>query len=193
MSEPSAEAIVETAPGSVIDRLDDRVDELWGRILRGRPGVDRVFYLASELADFSVIWQLVGLAQGTRRGPDDTEATVRLGLVLLAESALVNQGVKRLFRRRRPIMTQPRPHHLRVPRTSSFPSGHASAAFTAAGILASREPRLRPVIYAGAVIVATSRIHVRVHHASDVLAGAALGAVFARIATRAWPLPARSD
>lgn len=192
MPEPLSDVIEETAPGSAIDRLDDRLDALWGRALRGRPGVDRLFYLASELADFSVIWQLAGLAQGLRRDENDQEATVRLATVLLLESALVNQGIKRLFKRRRPERDHIRPHDLRKPRTSSFPSGHASAAFTAAGILAQRDPNLRPIIYLAATIVATSRVHVQVHHGSDVIAGAALGVVFAKLAQRIWPLPARN-
>lgn len=191
MPEPLAEVIEETPAGTRIERFDERFDELWGRTLRGHPSLDRLFYLASELADFSVIWQLAGLAQGLRRDPNDEEATVRVGSFLLVESALVNQGIKRLFRRQRPEVDHPRPHHLRKPKTSSFPSGHASAALTAAGILSQRDPKLRPVFYGAAAIVATSRIHVKVHHASDVIAGAALGIVFARIATRIWPIPAR--
>ena len=48
-----------------------------------------------------------------------------------------------------------------------------------------------PLFYGVAVLVATSRVHVQVHHASDVIVGAALGAVFARVAIRQWPLPPR--
>jgi undecaprenyl-diphosphatase len=107
------------------------------------------------------------------------------------ESLLVNQGIKRLVDRPRPQPVDPRPHDLRKPLTSSFPSGHASSAFTAAGVLGERDPALRPLYYGIALLVATSRVHVQVHHASDVIAGAALGAVFARVATRLWPLPPR--
>lgn len=171
-----------------VDRFDDVVDRAWGRVLRGRPGADRTFYLASELGDFSLIWQMAGAAQGLR-SDRDANATARLAVVLLVESAVVNQGLKRLVRRPRPQPVEPRPHELRKPLTSSFPSGHASAAFTAAGILGHHDPALRPLYYALAAVVATSRVHVQVHHASDVIAGAVLGAVFARITTRVWPLP----
>ncbi len=171
-----------------IHRLDERVDAAWERALRGRPLVDRTFYLASELGDFSLIWHLIGAAQGLRSDEDAT-ATARLAVVLLAESLLVNQGVKRLVRRPRPVHDAQRPHALRTPSTSSFPSGHASSAFTAAGVLADRDPALAPLYYGVAVVVATSRIHVRIHHASDVVAGAALGMVLAKVALRAWPLP----
>lgn len=171
-----------------VDHFDDLVDRGWGRALRGRPGADRVFYLASELGDFSLIWHLVGAAQGLRSDAD-ADATVRLAVVLLGESLFVNQGIKRLVDRPRPRPSEPRPHVLRKPLTSSFPSGHASSAFTAAGVLSERDPSLRPLYYAVATVVATSRVHVQVHHASDVIAGAALGAVFAKVAVRLWPLP----
>jgi undecaprenyl-diphosphatase len=176
--------------GTPIDRFDDAVDRLWGRAVRGHPAVDRLFYLASDLGDFSLIWHLIGTAQGLR-SERDADATLRLAGVLLVESLVVNQGIKRLFRRPRPLATEPRPHHLRRPVTSSFPSGHASSAFTAAGVLSAHDPKLAPAYYTVAVVVATSRLHVRIHHASDVIAGAALGALFARAAVRLWPLPPR--
>lgn len=171
-----------------IDRFDDTVDRRWGRLFRGRPGADRLFYLASELGDFSIVWHLLGAAQGLR-SDRDADATVRLAVVLLGESLLVNQGIKRLVNRPRPQPVEPRPHDLRKPLTSSFPSGHASSAFTAAGVLGAHDPKLKPLYYAVAAVVATSRVHVQIHHASDVIAGAALGAVFAKVALRAWPLP----
>lgn len=175
---------------ALVDRFDDTVDRAWGRVFRGRPGADRVFYLASELGDFSLIWQMIGIAQGLR-SDRDADASARLAGVLLLESLFVNQGVKRLVNRPRPVVVEPRPHHVRKPLTSSFPSGHASSAFIAAGVLSAHDPRLKPLWYGIAAIVATSRVHVQVHHASDVIAGAALGAVLAKVAVRAWPLPVR--
>jgi len=40
-----------------------------------------------------------------------------------------------------------------------------------------------------ATVVACSRIHVRVHHGSDVVAGAALGLALGAVAKRLWRLP----
>lgn len=165
--------------------FDQRVDRAFDRI-RGHPRIDHAYYLASELGDFSLIWHLIGTARGLR-SDRDADAAVRLAGILLAETLLVNQGVKRLINRDRPIHETIRPRRLRTPRSSSFPSGHASAAFTAAGVLSDGDP-LWPLYYAVAVFVATSRIYVRIHHASDVVAGALLGAVLARVALRLWPL-----
>jgi undecaprenyl-diphosphatase len=172
---------------SAVKRFDRRVDEAWGR-LRGNPLADRAFYLASELGDFSLIWLLIGAAQGVR-SDEEADASIRLALLLLAESALVNQGIKRVVRRPRPDAGVPHPHRLRTPRTSSFPSGHASSAAAAATLLSARHPRRAPLYWGIAAVVATSRIHVQVHHASDVIAGAAVGVAFARVAQRVWPAP----
>jgi membrane-associated phospholipid phosphatase len=186
------EELVASPPVAWIDRVDHRFDQWWGDTFRGNPALDRAYYLASELADFSLIWQLIGAAQGLRSDPKDPDAALRLGVTLLVESLVVNQGIKRLFKRPRPVAIAPRPYALRKPLTSSFPSGHASAAFTAAGVIAQRDPDRRVLVYALATFVATSRIHVKIHHLSDVVAGAALGTVFAKVATRAWPLPERA-
>jgi undecaprenyl-diphosphatase len=171
-----------------VQRFDDRVD---GAVdaLRGHKTADRLFYGASELGDFSLIWHLLGAARGVTSDRKADEA-IRLSAVLAAESVLINGIVKSFFRRTRPewLSDTPRPHRLRRPRSSSFPSGHASAAFTAATLLAEDDP-LWPLYYAAAAFVASSRTYVKIHHASDVVAGALTGMVIGRVARKAWPRP----
>src|SRR3546814_6453657 len=129
----------------------------------------------------------MGAGRYMRRGQVPRSAG-RLAASLGVESDRVNVGVKRLFRRHRPVWEEdrPRPDRLRTPRTSSFPSGHASSAFTAAGVLSHGDP-LWPVYYGVAIVVASSRVYVKIHHASDVVAGAALGVGLAALARRALP------
>ncbi len=162
--------------------IDTRVDAF-----RGHPHVDRVMYAASDLGDFSLVWHLVS---ATRALGSDRRAihAVRVAAVLGVESALVNGPVKNIFRRHRPAWEQERPRRLRRPRTSSFPSGHASSAMTAAGLLAE-DDALWPVYYAIGAVVAGSRVYVKIHHPSDVVAGALLGIVLARLARSVWPFP----
>jgi undecaprenyl-diphosphatase len=159
-----------------VTSLDRWGDEQLERV-RGHPIVARVFSMASRLGNFSVIWHLIGLV----RAVIDTSA-IRQSLVMSAligaESLIVNQGVKRLFRRTRPTESGDPRFRIRRPSTSSFPSGHASAGFFAAGILTTATGWwLAPAWYAIATIVAISRVYVRIHHLSDVVAGAALGAL----------------
>lgn len=169
-----------------VQGLDDAVDAAFDRHLRGKPVVDRLMYSVTELADFSLLWHLLGAARGLR-SERDAAAAVRLSVVLGVESTLVNGGLKSLFRRQRPIPEFERPHHLRMPVTTSFPSGHASAALCAATLLADGRSRPAKVAWFGlAGLVAASRVHVKIHHASDVLGGAAVGLVVGRVARRLW-------
>ena len=166
------------------EAVDRRVDRA-----RGHATLDRVMYGATELGDWSLLWHLVGAGQALLPGRDPM-SSVRLSMFLGAESLLVNGAIKGAFRRHRPVWEEdrPRPHRIRQPVTSSFPSGHASAGFAAAGILSQGDP-LGPLYYGLAVVVASSRVYVKMHHASDVIAGAAIGVGLAAVARRIWPKP----
>ena len=165
------------------ERFDRAADAAFDR-LRGNPVADAVMYGASAVGDHGLVWLvLAGLRAARER---DRAEAVRVTAIMAAESAIVNGGIKSLFRRVRPVVDVPRPFHLRIPRTSSFPSGHATSAFCAAAVL-SEGDRAWPAYYALAAVVAASRVHVRIHHASDVVAGVAVGAVLGRLARRIWP------
>lgn len=170
-----------------IDAVDVTVDRWFDR-LRGREAADRVFYGASELGDFALIWALLGTAQGLR---DDVavKRAVRLGVALAIESALVNGLLKSVVRRERPHRVGSVSRRLRLPRTSSFPSGHASSAFAAATLLSEGEGKaLTAGYHAVAAVVASSRVYVRIHYASDVLVGAVVGRAYGRFVRRRFPL-----
>ncbi len=169
---------------AAVDRFDDRVDAVIDRY-RGNPALDRIFYTATESGNFSLIWHALGIAKGL--GPAGFESTVRQSVALGIESAVVNGPIKSMFNRKRPVAEFDHPHRLRTPRSSSFPSGHASSGLMAAALL-SDGSKLKPVYYATAAVVASSRMYVRIHHASDVAAGAVLGVALGKIAKRAWPL-----
>jgi undecaprenyl-diphosphatase len=173
---------------SALQRFDDAIDELLERV-RGREPLDRIIYAVTELADFSLLWHLIAWSRALR-SDRELDAAIRLSVCLGIESVLVNGVVKSAFKRERPVYQGERPHKLRIPLTTSFPSGHASSAVVAA-ILLSENSRLAPVYWALAGAVAVSRVHVRIHHASDVLGGAAVGLVLGTAFRRLWPLRAR--
>ena len=166
------------------EALDEAVEQFFAR-LRGNPVADRVFYTASELGNFSILWHALAWAGATsKRG---RRRALRVSAALAVESALVNGPIKSAFNRSRPRVEHAPPHRLRQPLTSSFPSGHASAAVVAATLLSDSRRRRWP-FWAAASVVAASRVHVRIHHASDVVIGALVGAVIARVFKKIWPL-----
>lgn len=164
--------------------FDQWVDAQLERV-RGNKVADAVFTTASEVGDFSLIWLIVAAARGVTSERAAEQAAVLAGLIG-AESLLVNQGVKRLFRRVRPTEVGDPRYPVRKPSTSSFPSGHSSSAFFAAVVLTSMAGRrTAPLWFTLAGIVATSRAYVRIHHPSDVVAGAAFGLALGLVTAKA--------
>ena len=152
------------------------------------PVLDAVFYPLSSAADHSLLWlATAGVREALGRARPGT--AVRLASVLGVESAVTNVVLKSVFGRIRPaldpMLTGPLPWGLRRPVTSAFPSGHATAGFTTAVFLSRADPG--PPWYLIAGLVGFSRVYVRLHHTSDVLAGAALGLAFGLAARRFAP------
>ncbi len=160
--------------GSTVARFDRRADESL-EALRSSPVAGRVFTAASHLGDWSLIWHTAGALRGLTNARRADQAIV-LSALLGAESLIVNQGVKRLFRRERPTDSGDERFTVRTPSTSSFPSGHASSAAFAATVLTTLDgKRSAPLWFGLAAVVGTSRAFVRIHHASDVIGGAVVG------------------
>jgi len=171
---------------SRVHALDLRIDA-WVERIRG-PRLDPVFYGLSSAADHGLVWLLVGAGRAARRG--DPAIALRMGAALGVESMLTNGPIKALFRRVRPESEHPPdgplPYGMHRPVTSSFPSGHAASAFTAATLLAGGPAT--PLWFALASAVAASRVYTRMHHTSDIVAGAALGVALGVIARRVVPI-----
>ncbi|MBS1839126.1 MAG: phosphatase PAP2 family protein [Actinobacteria bacterium] len=173
-----------------VGAFDDRVDALAAR-LRGNRIADRAMYGLSQAANHSLLWHGINLLDAAVGGPTHRRRAVRRSIVLAVDQAVVNGPVKMRFHRARPGHVVEHPHDLRRPVTSSFPSGHASAGACAATQL-SRDLGVAPLWWGLAAAVGWSRIHVGVHHASDVVGGAAIGAALARLGERAWASDRRS-
>lgn len=152
--------------------VDDAVDAAF-EPLRGRPGIDRAATMVSNLSDYGFIWVLLATLKARRRGPDRRRAVVALGAAGFS-SLIVSRVVKRAVERQRPD------DHLaaavRTPSSSSFPSGHTLAAFCTAFVLGDSDAGTAANV-AFAAAVAASRVHLRAHHPTDVIGGAAIGSV----------------
>jgi membrane-associated phospholipid phosphatase len=117
---------------------------------------------------------------------------VRLGFLFLAIGlpGLVFTIGKRLIGRARPFVegsANPliyRPLGWNV-EYASLPSGHAVDAFAAAMAIGVLWPRMRPLMWTYAVVIAVSRVVLTAHFPSDVMVGAVVGAVGALL-VRDW-------
>ncbi len=141
--------------------------------LRGNPQADRAAALLSNLADYGLIWVVLAAIKARRRGPNRRRAVVALAAAGFS-SLFVSRAVKAAVARERPD------DHLdatvRTPSTHSFPSGHTTAAFCTAFVLADSEVQTAANV-GFAAAVAASRVHLRAHHPTDVIGGAAIGSV----------------
>jgi undecaprenyl-diphosphatase len=168
-----------------VHELDLAIDA-WVERVRS-PILDPIFYGLSSAADHGLIWLGIGSLGSARRG--DPAYGLRLGAAMGVESAITNGPIKACFRRVRPVLAapdEPLPFGMHRPITSSFPSGHAASAFTAAVLLA--DSPFAPAYFVLASGIAASRVYVRLHHTSDIVVGAALGAAMGLLARRILPL-----
>jgi membrane-associated phospholipid phosphatase len=152
------------------------------------PTLDRVFRGLSRAADNSKLWIASAAVLATIGGPGGRRAAVN-GLTSVAvTSAVVNLVLKPLGRRRRPDRAThhvPPTRQVTMPRTTSFPSGHAASASAFATGVASAAPQAGIPLSTAATLVAYSRVHTGVHYPLDVIAGALTGEALALLTVTA--------
>ncbi len=155
-----------------VRRLDRR---LFGESLRARsPQSDRVLSALTSSANYSRLWLAIAGALAVFGGERGRRSAARGVTAIAIGAAVANGPAKLLVRRRRPPETTA-PPLIRMPRSTSFPSGHSASAFAFATGACAELPALAPVLVPLASAVAYSRVHAGVHYPSDVLAGALIG------------------
>ena len=174
-------------------RTRDRVRNLDRRLMRRSfrrrsAALDRSLVAVSQAANYSRLWLLVAGALALFGGHRGRKATER-GIIAIALAATVANGPAKLLVRRRRPRSSSRPALIRMPRSTSFPSGHSAAAFAFVTGACAELPELTPVLVPLAGAVAYSRVHTGVHYPSDVAAGVAIGIGCGVLAARLPRLP----
>jgi membrane-associated phospholipid phosphatase len=162
---------------------------LYAAITRGStPALDRAMRRLSKAADYSKLSIAAAAALAVAGGSTGRRAAA-MGLASVAVTAtVVNLVFKPLGGRRRPDRSAqrvPEARHVRMPISSSFPSGHAAAAFAFATGVGHVSPAAGVPLQALAALVAYSRIHTGVHFPGDVVVGALAGGALAEVTVRA--------
>jgi membrane-associated phospholipid phosphatase len=147
------------------------------------PSLDSAMRRLSRAADHGKLWFAIAAALALLGGPGGRLAA-RRGLISLGiASSFANLLAKPLATRRRPARQEAEDlarRHVQMPRSSSFPSGHAASAFAFA--TGAAQPMLSAPLRVLAMLVGYSRIHTGVHYPADVLAGAFIGVSAAEVA-----------
>jgi len=151
------------------------------------PALDLPLSRLSHAANHSKPWFLVAGLLAAFGGPTGRRAAVTGVAAIGAASLVVNQPMKLAGNRARPDRLGhdvPEARWVRMPTSTSFPSGHSASALAFAVAVGDVVPALRwPLRLAGGT-VAFSRVYVGVHYPGDVLVGAATGAVLGRVVSR---------
>ena len=194
--EPAADAA-----GAVAQRLADGLAQRGGPVrqwiaagLRELGAVDRAIYSAvastptpsldkplrrlSNAANDSRLWLAIATGFAVAGGGTGRRAAVRGTLAIGVTSALVNLAVKSAWSRQRPDRAGagvPFQRNVRMPTSTSFPSGHAASGFAFAAAIGRDQPGLGLALGFVAAAVAYSRVHTGVHYPSDAVVGALIG------------------
>jgi membrane-associated phospholipid phosphatase len=151
------------------------------------PTLDRFLVRLSDAANGSHLWLLTAGAVALVGGDRGRRAAAEAVASIAVGSAVSNLALKSIARRRRPqaVNGQVVPsRRVRRPLSSSFPSGHAASAFAFASTMGEEVPATWVPMHVAASLVAYARIHTGVHHPSDVVAGALIGAMSGSIVRR---------
>jgi membrane-associated phospholipid phosphatase len=143
------------------------------------PTLDEPLRRLSNAANNSRLWLAIAAALAVAGGRSGRRAAVRGTLAIGVTSALVNLQVKSLWMRPRPDRAGagvPEQREVRIPASTSFPSGHAASGFAFASAIGRDQPWLGLPLRFLAASVAYSLVHTGVHYPGDVVVGALIGA-----------------
>lgn len=161
----------------------DRAAYRWVAQLR-LPVLDKSLRLVSDFANFSKPWFLVAGLLALFGGSRGRQAALTGLAAIGAASLVVNQPMKLAGNRLRPDREGsgvPQQRWVRMPSSTSFPSGHSASAAAFAVAVGDALPALRLPLRVAASIVAFSRVYTGVHYPSDVLVGATVGTLAGRL------------
>jgi membrane-associated phospholipid phosphatase len=143
------------------------------------PALDEPMRRLSTAANYSRIWLGMAAVLATAGGQPGRRAAARGVVAIGVTSALVNLGVKSLWDRERPDRSSTRVpigRQVRMPASTSFPSGHSASGFAFATAVGHELPFLAVPLRCVAAAVAYSRVHTGVHYPADAIVGSVVGA-----------------
>ncbi len=145
------------------------------------PFLDAFFVFITHLGDKGLAWCVLALILLLIPGKRKTGCICIAALFLTEITG--NQILKPFFARVRPCdVNQAVQLLIPGPGGYSFPSGHTSSSFAAAGVIFfSGEKKLAVPAYVLAGLIAFSRLYLYVHYPTDIAGGILLGTILAYV------------
>jgi undecaprenyl-diphosphatase len=142
------------------------------------PLIDVPLKRLSNLANHAKLYAGIAAVLFVVGGPKGRRAAVTGLAAVGLNSAIVNIPMKFAGHRPRPERGAVRvveARRVRMPTSTSFPSGHSASGFAFAAGVAEALPQLGVPLRGLATVVAYSRVHCGVHYPGDVIAGSLVG------------------
>lgn len=161
-----------------MNRVDDKIlyyinDKLYNQ------RIEKIMMFFTYLGDFSFIWLVYALVAFIRGEKKLAAAVI---IVMLFVNAINNGFIKATFQRKRPFEDHPDICiAIENPYGSSFPSGHSANAFACALVIMHFYIDFGFIALILAILIAVSRMYLKVHYFTDVLFGAIVGSLIAII------------
>ena len=171
------------APPTLARRVLRELEELDVAVYRAveatpTPLIDVPLKRLSNLANHAKLYAGIAALLFAVGGPKGRRAAVTGLAAVGLNSAIVNIPMKFAGHRPRPERGAVRvveARHVRMPTSTSFPSGHSASGFAFAAGVAEALPALGVPLRGLAAVVAYSRVHSGVHYPGDVIVGSLVG------------------
>jgi len=158
----------------------DRALFFWWNGFAGRnPVLDGLAALVAQYLIFGVAALMVALMLASPRGASALRRRLVYAGLAAALALGVNYALAAAVPRPRPFVAYPHAVHLLIAHAAdaSFPSDHVAVTAAVAFALMGRSRLLQGVLWAAVALIALARVFVGVHWPSDVIGGAAVGAL----------------
>ncbi|NFN87406.1 phosphatase PAP2 family protein [Clostridium sporogenes] len=142
--------------------------------------LDKIMIFITSIGNLGLIWIGISLLLLI------SKRYRKVGVLCIASlflSSLIGEVLlKNLVQRGRPFTAVEGINLLiKAPKSFSFPSGHTASSFAVATVVGRKIEKFKLPIYILAIAIAFSRLYLYVHYPSDVLVGALIGVISAKI------------
>lgn len=163
-----------------IVNLDKRIINFFGR-KNNNIFLNSIMIAASFIGNGGMVWLFI--AAMLLRKQSGKTLPFLIVASLITEFIIVEVIIKNIVKRARPIAEEISQKLLiKLPITYSFPSGHTASSFAVTTVFVLLSSHLFFLALPIAILISFSRVYLRVHYPSDVLAGVLVGFISGSIA-----------